>query len=140
MTTADEQGRPEPPVAADEAETLPGFLDYQRATLEWETSRPDAAGLAATTAASSSITLGGILKRRAFAEDWRFSRSLLGPDGPGSRTESSDRPDRPLPGRSAAVTELPAAVIASATPVQGQSAQQQHRLTPAALLIPDHGS
>jgi hypothetical protein len=34
-----------------------------------ETSRPDAAGLAAATAASS-MTLGGILKRMAFAEDW----------------------------------------------------------------------
>src|SRR5580700_5968247 len=31
MTIADEQGRPEPPVAAYKTETLLGFLDYQRA-------------------------------------------------------------------------------------------------------------
>lgn len=35
--TLDEQGRPEPPWAAGEAETLMGFLDFQRATLEWKT-------------------------------------------------------------------------------------------------------
>lgn len=33
MTELDEHGRPEPPPAADEAATLLGFLDYQRATL-----------------------------------------------------------------------------------------------------------
>ena len=29
----DEQGRPEPPMAADETGTLLGFLEFQRATL-----------------------------------------------------------------------------------------------------------
>ena len=33
MTRLDEQGRPEPPLAADETATLLGFLEYQRATL-----------------------------------------------------------------------------------------------------------
>ena len=32
----DEYGRPEPPLAGDEVETLLGFLDYQRATLAWK--------------------------------------------------------------------------------------------------------
>jgi hypothetical protein len=42
VTTIDEQGRPEPPLAADEAATLLGFLDYQRATLEWKCAGLDA--------------------------------------------------------------------------------------------------
>ena len=31
MTDIDEQGRPEPPLAADEVDTLIGFLEFQRA-------------------------------------------------------------------------------------------------------------
>ncbi len=73
----DEQGRPEPPLAADETATLLGFLDFQRATLAWKCAGLDAAGLRATTAASS-MTLGGILKHLAYVEsDW-FSRWLHG--------------------------------------------------------------
>ena len=71
----DEHGRPEPPVAADENDTLLGFLDYQRATLTWKCAGLDAAGLAATVAASS-MTLGGMLKHLAYVEDWWFSRFL----------------------------------------------------------------
>ena len=79
MTDLDEHGRPEPPLAADETATLRGFLDYQRATLAWKCAGLDAAGLRATTAASS-ITLGGLLKHLAYVEaDW-FSRSLHGRD------------------------------------------------------------
>jgi hypothetical protein len=36
MTQVDDVGRPEPPLAADEAGTLLGFLEYQRATLAWK--------------------------------------------------------------------------------------------------------
>jgi hypothetical protein len=68
----DEHGRPEPPVAGDEAATLLGFLDYQRATLAWKCSDLDAAGLRATTAAST-MTLGGILKHMALVEYGWFS-------------------------------------------------------------------
>jgi hypothetical protein len=39
MTNLDEQGRPEPPLAADETATLQGFLEYQRATLAWNCRR-----------------------------------------------------------------------------------------------------
>jgi hypothetical protein len=36
VSQLDEHGRPEPPHDADEIATLRGFLDYQRATLEWK--------------------------------------------------------------------------------------------------------
>src|ERR1700704_2133477 len=75
MTHVDEQGRPEPPLAADETATLLGFLEYQRATLAWKCAGLDAAGLRATVGASS-MTLGGMLKHLALVEDNWFSRSL----------------------------------------------------------------
>ena len=79
MTRIDDQGRPEPPLAADETATLLGFLDYQRATLAWKCAGLDTAGLAATVAASS-MTLGGILKHLAYVEDSWCSRWLHGRD------------------------------------------------------------
>ncbi|HEV3170843.1 MAG TPA: DinB family protein, partial [Actinocrinis sp.] len=75
----DEQGRPEPPVAADEAATLLGFLDFQRATFEWKCSGLDSAGLQ-TRIAASTMTLGGMIKHLALVEDSWFSRSLYGND------------------------------------------------------------
>ena len=75
MTDLDEHGRPEPPLAGDETETLLGFLDFQRATLDWKCSGLDADGLRATTAASS-MTLGGMLKHLAYVEDSWFNRML----------------------------------------------------------------
>jgi uncharacterized damage-inducible protein DinB len=77
MTELDEQGRPEPPAAGDEAATLLGFLDYQRATLEWKCAGLDAAGLSATVGVSI-MTLGGILKHMAGVEQVWFRRSLHG--------------------------------------------------------------
>jgi Protein of unknown function (DUF664) len=77
MTELDEHGRPEPSAAVDETATLLGFLDYQRATLAWKYSGLDAAGLRATTAAST-MTLAGILKHMALVEDGWFSRALHG--------------------------------------------------------------
>jgi uncharacterized damage-inducible protein DinB len=77
MTDLDEHGRPEPPIAADEAATLLGFLDYQRATLAWKCAGLDAAGLRATLA-PSSMTLGGMLKHLALVEDSWFSQRLHG--------------------------------------------------------------
>jgi uncharacterized damage-inducible protein DinB len=77
MTVIDPQGRPEPPLAADETATLLGFLDYQRATLAWKCAGLGAEGLAATTAAST-MTLGGLLKHMALVEDSWFSRALFG--------------------------------------------------------------
>jgi len=75
--TIDDHGRPEPPIAAGETETLLGFLDYQRATLAWKCRGLDAAGLSATVGAST-MTLGGLLKHMALVESGWFSRSLHG--------------------------------------------------------------
>ena len=79
MTIMDEHGRPEPEVAADEAVTLLGFLDYQRATLAWKCEGLGAAGLSATVGVSS-LTLGGLLKHMALVEEGWFARSLFGHD------------------------------------------------------------
>ncbi|WP_225755668.1 DinB family protein [Actinotalea sp. Marseille-Q4924] len=75
----DEQGRPEPPTAGGEVETLLGFLDFLRATLEWKCAGLDAAGLRATLP-PSTMSLGGMLKHLADVEDHWFSRSLHGND------------------------------------------------------------
>ncbi|NDD86498.1 MAG: DinB family protein [Actinobacteria bacterium] len=60
-------------------ETLLGFLDYQRSTLEWKTRGLDATGLAQRVS-PSSMTLGGILKHLAWVEDHWFSYFLFNVD------------------------------------------------------------
>jgi len=79
VTKIDEQGRPEPPIDADETGTLLGFLEFQRATLRWKVSGLDADGLN-TTVAASTMTLGGMLKHLAYVEDYWFSCFLHGRD------------------------------------------------------------
>jgi uncharacterized damage-inducible protein DinB len=64
-------------MAANESETLIGFLDWQRSTLDWKTRDLGATGLRATVA-RSSMTLGGILKHMAWVEDHWFSYFLHG--------------------------------------------------------------
>ncbi|MEV4079612.1 DinB family protein [Nonomuraea fuscirosea] len=80
MTDLDEQGRPEPPIAADETGTLLGFLEFQRATFAWKCGGLDAGALKATVGASS-MTLGGMLKHLAYVEDYWFSRTLHAREG-----------------------------------------------------------
>ncbi|MEU5694761.1 DinB family protein [Actinosynnema sp. NPDC020468] len=75
MTQVDEQGRPTPPDRGGEVETLLGFLDFQRATLEWKCAGLDADGLRATVGVST-MTLGGMLKHLAYVEDSWCSRWL----------------------------------------------------------------
>ena len=77
MTYRNEDGRPEPPVAGDETDTLLGSLDRQRAIFEWKTGGLDEAGLQAKVGLSS-ITLGGLLKHMALVEDEYFTRRLAG--------------------------------------------------------------
>ncbi len=76
-TVVDGHGRLQPPLAAGEALTLASFLDHQRQTFAWKTRGLDHAGLNATTA-SSSLTLGGLLKHLALVEENWFSHRLHG--------------------------------------------------------------
>ncbi|MFN8514597.1 MAG: DUF664 domain-containing protein [Thermomicrobiales bacterium] len=78
-----EEGRWEPPIAGDEAATLLGFLERQRATFAWKSGGLDAAGLRVTFGASR-MTLGGMLKHLARFEDdmsteWLHGRAQLPP-------------------------------------------------------------
>lgn len=77
MIDVDDQGRPEPPTRGDEAATLVGYLEYQRATFAWKSGGLAADALAATIA-SSAMTLGGLVKHLAYVEDWWFSYWLDG--------------------------------------------------------------
>jgi len=84
----------EPPVAGSEIDTLIGSLERQRRTLAWKCGGLDAAGLN-TTIASSSMTLGGLLKHLALVEDDMFSQKLLGlpPAPPWSTVDWDAEPD-----------------------------------------------
>jgi uncharacterized damage-inducible protein DinB len=70
---SDELNDPRPNTAAAEGEiaTLAAFLDYQRMTLEWKCSRLDDAQLA-TRLATSSLSLGGLLRHLSRVEDYWF--------------------------------------------------------------------
>jgi uncharacterized damage-inducible protein DinB len=81
MTDVDEPGYPEPPAVGDEAATLVGSLERQRATLAWKCADLDATGLS-TRVGASSMTLGGLLKHLAYMEDINFFRDLAGRDLP----------------------------------------------------------
>ncbi|WP_129666527.1 DUF664 domain-containing protein, partial [Phytoactinopolyspora endophytica] len=72
----------------DETATLLGFLDFQRATLEWKCAGLDSAGLNATVGASS-MTLGGIMKHMAWVEEGWFTYTLHGQE-PGSPWDTVD--------------------------------------------------
>jgi len=75
MTNGD---RPwEPPLAGTETEHLVGALERLRTTFRWKTDDLDAAGLRVRVGASS-LTLGGLLKHLAAAEDSMFATKLRG--------------------------------------------------------------
>ena len=94
MSDLDGQGRPRPPLAADETSTLLGFLGYQRATLEWKCAGLDAGGLGAMVGASA-MTLGRMLKHLARVEDLWCSRWLFGrdPEAPWDTVDWDSDPD-----------------------------------------------
>lgn len=73
----DEYGRPEPPHEGGEAATLLGFLDYQRATLEWKCRGLSDEQLRVALR-PSSMTLGGLLKHLACVEDSWFTEVVAG--------------------------------------------------------------
>jgi len=67
----------EPPLAGSEVEHLIGALDRLRTTFRWKADDLDAAGLR-TRIGASSLTLGGLLKHLAAAEDYLFTTKLSG--------------------------------------------------------------
>jgi hypothetical protein len=67
----------EPPLAGTEVEHLLGALDRLRTTFRWKADDLDADGLARRVAASS-LSIGGLLKHLALAEDYMFTRKLAG--------------------------------------------------------------
>jgi hypothetical protein len=67
----------QPPLAGTEAEHLVGALDRLRTTFRWKADDLDAVGLQ-TRIGASSLTLGGLLKHLARAEDQMFSTKLSG--------------------------------------------------------------
>ena len=74
MPNVDDVGRSEPEPAANEVETLRGFLNYQRATLNWKC-KDLAKDQMNISVAKSAITLGGLLKHMTFVENewfWRW--------------------------------------------------------------------
>lgn len=80
----------EPPLAGTEAEHLVGALDRLRTTFRWKTDGLDAVGLRRRVGASS-LTLGGLLKHLARAEEQCFSTKLSGaPLGPPWNTADWD--------------------------------------------------
>src|SRR3954453_16741601 len=71
----DDQGRPQPPLGGDEAATVTGFLDFQRATLEWK-SRGLRDEQLRVSIDPTSMTLGGLLKHMAYVEDYWFTETV----------------------------------------------------------------
>src|SRR5262249_39084355 len=67
----------EPPLAGTEAEHLVGALDRLRTTFRWKADDLDAAGLN-TRVGASTLTIGGLLKHLARAEDQMFRTKLDG--------------------------------------------------------------
>lgn len=80
-TETDEHGRPAPPLEGDEAATLLGFLDYQRATLEWKCRGLGDEQLRVALP-TSPMTLGSMLKHLASAEDYWFTVVVAGEPSP----------------------------------------------------------
>ncbi|MEO7588727.1 MAG: DinB family protein [Arachnia sp.] len=89
----DDQGRPEPPLAADEADTLAGFLDFQRATLQWRTRDLTVEQFRRRLEHPSTMTLAGIMKHLAFVEDHWFTTVAAGETYPAMWDALDDDPD-----------------------------------------------
>ncbi len=84
----------EPPLAGTELEHLVGALDRLRATFRWKAGGLDEVGLR-THIATTSLTLGGLLKHLALVEDYIFTTKLTGGSvgAPWETTYRSDVPD-----------------------------------------------
>jgi uncharacterized damage-inducible protein DinB len=69
-----EDERPEPPLTGDERATMTGFLDYQRATLEWKCDGLNAEQLARRAMPPSTLSLLGLVRHMAEVERGWFDR------------------------------------------------------------------
>ena len=78
----------EPPLAGTEAEHLVGALDRLRWTFRWKAGGLDGAGLQ-TRVGSSALTLGGLLKHLALAEEYTFTTKMRG-EPPGAPWSAGD--------------------------------------------------
>jgi len=67
----------EPPLSGTEAEHLIGALERLRATFRWKADGLSAEQLRVSVGASA-LTIGGLLKHLAFAEDYVFTTKLRG--------------------------------------------------------------
>ena len=79
----------EPPFNGDEAGAVFGALERLRVTFRWKCADLDGDGLRAT-AASSDLTLGGLLKHLALIEDVYFQVKILGGPMPRAWDEAED--------------------------------------------------
>ena len=70
--------RPEPPYRGDERATLAGFLDFQRATLEWKCDGLTDEQLCERSVPTSAMSLLGIVRHLADVEQHWFHVSLDG--------------------------------------------------------------
>jgi hypothetical protein len=81
MSEAQRQGYLEPPAVGDEAPTLLGSLERQRATFAWKCADLTREELARRLD-PSDLTLGRLVKHLAYMEDLNFTRALGGGDLP----------------------------------------------------------
>jgi uncharacterized damage-inducible protein DinB len=96
----DPDNRPDPPLEGDERATLTGFLDFQRATLEWKCSGLDPEQLARRAMPPSTLSLLGIVRHMAEVEWSWFDRVSTGARRP-PRYFTEDDPDGDFAGASA---------------------------------------
>ena len=98
-------GYPEPPAVGEEAETLIGSLERQRATFAYKCADLGAEQLRQTFG-SATVTLAGLLKHLAYMEDLNFTVTLAGqplpspwaeldPEGRGDQVWESALEDEP---------------------------------------------
>lgn len=94
MSPAVDDARTDPPVAAGEAATLVGFLDFLRETVALKTAGLDDEQLRRAHP-PSAMTLGGMLKHLAFVEDHWVGHVVLGraPSAPWDTAPWDDDPD-----------------------------------------------
>src|SRR3954449_6687582 len=76
----------EPPLAGTETEHILGALERLRATFRWKADGLTAEQLRVSIGASA-LTMGGLLKHLAYAEDYMFTTKLRG-DSPGEPWDS----------------------------------------------------